>query len=521
MMHRSGGTASTGRGVERLTLIAMCVAQVMIMLDMTIVNVALPSIQSELDVPPSNLEWILNAYTLALASLILVGGALGDRYGRRRIFLAGLVIFTLGSLGCALSPDDPELIALRGVQGVGAAAMSPLTLSILVAAFPGPRAAGAIGLWAAVGSLGFGAGPVIGGLLVDTFDWSAVFWVNVPLGVLCGIVTVFAVRESHDPRARRLDPIGAALAALALLVLTLSLIGTATHAWLSVETLATLAAAAVLAGAFIWWERRSPEPMVPLDLFHDRGLVTVVLATVCAYASLGVVLYLLTLFFQNVRGYSPFDAGLSIVPISVSFGVLAPFAGRAGKRFGTARVIAAGCGASAVAVGLIALTGPDTPYAAFVLPYLLFGAGFAGITPSLATMAMAAVDPGRSGLAAGIVNAARQMGAVLGIALIGSAAVTVAERSWNHRAGSSAGGLGQTVAGGQVAEVTAKLGRKLGDVASSAFTTGMRAGLALAAIALLIGATAILAGSRRRPPEPAPVHAGAPQPAPADAAPSG
>src|SRR6185503_7598831 len=149
-------------------------------------------------------------------------------------------------------------------------------------------------------------------------------------------------------------------------------------------------------------------------------------------------------------------------------------AGRAGKRFGTARVIAAGCGASAVAVGLIALTGPDTPYAAFVLPYLLF---FAGITPSLATMAMAAVDPGRSGLAAGIVNAARQMGAVLGIALIGSAAVTVAERSWNHRAGDAAGDLGQTVAGGQVAEVTAKLGTGLGDVAGDAFTTGMRAGL--------------------------------------------
>ena len=293
------------------------------MLDMTIVNVALPSIQSELDVPPSNLEWILNAYTLALASLILVGGALGDRYGRRRIFLAGLVVFTLGSLGCALSPDDPELIALRGLQGVGAAAMSPLTLSILVAAFPGPRAPGAIGLWAAVGSLGFGAGPVIGGLLVDTFDWSAVFWVNVPLGVLCGVVTLLAVKESRDPKARRLDPLGAALAAAALLVLTIALIGTSNHAWLSARTLAMLAVAAVLAAAFIWWEARSPEPMVPLDLFHDRRLVTVVVATVCAYASLGVVLYMLTLFFQNVRGYSPFNAGLSIVPISVSFGVLA------------------------------------------------------------------------------------------------------------------------------------------------------------------------------------------------------
>jgi MFS family permease len=260
--------------------------------------------------------------------------------------------------------------------------------------------------------------------------------------------------------------------------------------------------------------------MVPLDLFHDRRLVTVVVATVCAYASLGVVLYMLTLFFQNVRGYSPFNAGLSIVPISVSFGVLAPFAGRAGKRWGAARVTAAGCIAAAVSIAAIALTGPDTPYAAFVLPYLLFGAGFAGITPSLATMAMAAVESGRSGLAAGIVNAARQMGTVLGIAAIGSAAVIVAERSWNNRAGSSADDLGQTVAGGQVAEVTAKLGARLGDVAGDAFTTGMRVGMALAALALVVSAAAILAGSRRTPQAPAPGPPADRRSAPADPAPT-
>jgi MFS family permease len=259
--------------------------------------------------------------------------------------------------------------------------------------------------------------------------------------------------------------------------------------------------------------------MVPLDLFHDRRLVTVVVATVCAYASLGVVLYLLTLFFQNVRGYSPFEAGLSIIPISVSFMVLAPFAGRAGKRWGTPRVTAAGCIAAAVSVAAIALTGPDTPYAVFVVPYLLFGAGFAAITPSLATMAMAAVEPGRSGLAAGIVNAARQMGAVLGVAAIGSAAVTVAERSWNSRAGASADDLGQTVAGGQIAEITAKLGARLGEIAADAFTTGMRAGMALAALALVIGAVAILAGSRRTPPVPAPGPPGDRRSAPADPAP--
>src|SRR5690348_16669494 len=292
--------ATTRARVERLTLTAMCVAQVMIMLDMTIVNVALPSIQSELGVPPTNLEWIVNAYTLALAALILVGGVLGDRYGRKRVFLFGLAGFTLGSLGCALSPDDPELIALRAMQGVGAAAMSPLTLSILVATFPAERRAGAIGVWAAVGSLGFGSGPVVGGFLVDRFDWSAVFWVNVPLGLLCGCLTLLAVRESRDPTARRLDGRGAALAGTTLLVLTLALIGTATHPWLSPRTLGMLAVATLGGGIFLWWEARAPEPMVALGLFRDRRLVAVVVTTICAYAALGIVLYMMTLFFQDV-----------------------------------------------------------------------------------------------------------------------------------------------------------------------------------------------------------------------------
>ena len=286
------------------------------------------------------------------------------------------------------------------------------------------------------------------------------------------------------------------LAGITLLVLTLALIGTATHPWLSPRTLAMLAVAALLGGAFIWWEARSPEPMVPLDLLRDRRLMSVVVTTICAYAALGMVLYMLTLFFQGVRAYSPFDAGLSVVPISLAFGVLAPFSGRAAKRFGTARVIAAGCLAAAAAIAAVALTDQHTPYAVYVAPYLLLGAGFAAITPSVATLAMGAVEAERSGLAAGIVNASRQLGAVLGVAAFGSAAVAVAERSWADRAGGSADDLGQTVAGGEIGQVTARLGTRLGDAAAASFTTGMRAGLALAALGLLIGAASILAGSR-------------------------
>jgi DHA2 family methylenomycin A resistance protein-like MFS transporter len=326
----------------------------------------------------------------------------------------------------------------------------------------------------------------------------------VPLGLLCGGLTLLAVRESRDPAARRLDGRGAALTGATLLVLTLALIGTATHPWLAPRTLAMLAAAGLGCGVFIWWEARAPEPMLPLELFRDRRLAAVLVTTICAYAALGIVLYMMTLFFQDVRGYSPFDAGLTVVPISLSFGVLAPFAGRAGRRFGTPRVIAAGCVAAAASIGAIALTDPNTPYAVFLGPYLLLGAGFAAITPSVATVAMSAVEAAHSGLAAGIVNAARQLGAVLGVAAFGSAAVTVAERSWKHHAGHAADGLGQSVAGGQIEEVTARLGNRFGDLAANAFTTGMRTGLALAALGLMIGAASIMAGARPRAPEPVP-----------------
>ena len=180
---------------QRSTLLAVCVGQAMILLDVTIVNVALPSIQRELGVTPGNLEWVVNAYALALASLLLVGGALGDRYGRKRVYIAGLVAFTFCSAACALARDDPELIAFRALQGAGAAMMAPLTLAILVDAFPVERRTTAIGIWAGVSGLGFGLGPVVGGVLIGAFDWSAVFWVNVPLGAVAVVLTVVGVRE--------------------------------------------------------------------------------------------------------------------------------------------------------------------------------------------------------------------------------------------------------------------------------------------------------------------------------------
>ena len=207
-----------------VTLVAMCVAQGMILLDNTIVNVALPSIQRELDVDPANLLWVVNAYVLALASLILVGGTLGDRYGRKRVFIVGLAIFTAMSAACALSPNESALIAARAAQGVGAALVAPLSLSILVDAYPPERRTAAIGIWAAAAGLGFGAGPVVGGILVELFSWSAVFWVNVPVGIIGLVLVITGVRESRNPNARRLDLPGAVLVATGLCVLTFAIV---------------------------------------------------------------------------------------------------------------------------------------------------------------------------------------------------------------------------------------------------------------------------------------------------------
>src|ERR671924_629714 len=227
---------------QRWTLVAACCSQFMILLDITIVNVALPSIQRDLDVTSGTLVWTINAYVLPLASFILVGGTLGDRYGRRRVFALGFALFTLFSAGCALSASDHALIAFRALQGVGAALLAPLSLSILVDAFEPERRPWAIGIWASVAGLGFGLGPVLGGALIEVFDWSAIFWVNVPVGLTGLVVTLAHVRESRDPNARRLDFGGAAFASAALFCLTLGLVETDDHAWTSAFTLGFLTA---------------------------------------------------------------------------------------------------------------------------------------------------------------------------------------------------------------------------------------------------------------------------------------
>ncbi len=415
------------------TLFAMCFALFMIMLDNTIVNVALPSIQRELKPTPENLEWTVNAYILVFATLILLGGKLGDRFGRRRIFMVGLLIFTLSSMACALAQTDTQLIAFRAVQGVGGALLNPLSLSILVAAFPRKQLPQAIGIWAGISGLGLAIGPLLGGFLTQHFSWSAVFWVNVPIGVVAMGVTAWAVIESRDPSARSLDIVGTVLISAGLFALTWGLIKTANHAWLGTYTLSFLAASAVLIALFVVWESRISEPMIPLSFFRIRAFsVSSVVVALVGLALFGVI-YFLTLYFQNVRGYDPIQAGLRTLPTTMMILFIAPIGGRLSGRVGPRWLMTIGMFAASIGLFGLSFVHMHSSYNAIWPFQMLMGAGMALTMPAVSATGMAAVERTKAGIASGVINASRQVGGALGIAVLGGIGTTLAANQWSDK----------------------------------------------------------------------------------------
>ncbi len=323
------------RRTKILTLGAMCFALFMAMLDNTVVNVALPSIQLHFGSGVSGLQWIIDAYTLVFAAFMLTGGTLGDLYGRKRIFLIGLTVFTAGSLIAGLAPSLNALIAGRAIQGLGAAALLPGTLSILTQAFPDPKErAQAIGIWAGVSGMALAAGPIVGGALVDSLGWQSVFFLNIPIGIVAFIVALRVVRESRNPEGRHLDLPGQALAIIGLGTLTYALIEANHYGWTSALILGLFATAAIATGLFIWVELRSSSPMLDLSFFRNRTFAAA--ATVAGLVSFGMfgVFFFLTLFLQNVQGYSAFQMGLRSLPMTGAIIFTAPIAGNLAGRIG-------------------------------------------------------------------------------------------------------------------------------------------------------------------------------------------
>jgi EmrB/QacA subfamily drug resistance transporter len=416
------------------TLFAMCFALFMIMLDNTVVNVALPSIQRSLKTTPENLEWTVNAYVLVFAALILFGGKLGDRFGRKRMFLAGMVIFTLSSMACALSATDTQLIVFRAVQGSGAALMNPLSLSIIVAAFPPREIPTAIGIWAGISGLGLAIGPLVGGFLVEHFGWSYVFWINVPIGIIATAVTLWAVEETRDPTAKTLDVVGTVLVTAGLFLLVWGLIKTGTHSWTSAYTLGFLGAAAIALVSFVWWESRVESPMIPLDFFRERAFsISSVVVGLIGFALFGAIFFI-TLYFQNVQGYSALEAGVRTLPNTMMVVLIGPLAGKLNNRFGGRALMTVGMLSASIAMFGLSRLGIHTSYGLIAIFFVLLGSGLAMTMPATTATAMGAVDPRKSGIASGVVNATRQVGGALGIAVLGSIVATLATSHWQSNA---------------------------------------------------------------------------------------
>jgi MFS transporter, DHA2 family, methylenomycin A resistance protein len=502
---------------RRLTLVAMCIAQGMTLLDVTIVNTALPSIQRELHMTAGQLEWVISAYALSLAAFIPLGGALGDRFGRKRFFLAGMVVFTLGSVACALSTSDVALIGSRALQGAGGAFMSALTLAILTETYPVERRAGAFGMWAAISGLGFGLGPVVGGALLSVFSWSSVFWVNVPVAVVGFVIAIVAVTESRNPEARQLDAVGMVAVALGLLGITFGLIESSSHPWTSLDVAAPLVVGIILVVFFVLWESRTSSPMLPPSLLRARSFVSGCGVYLLTYLALAGVMFYVTLLFQDVEGWSPFRTGVSWLSMNIPFIVTAQFAGRLRRRFQPVVIVVGGCLVGAVGVGVLALLSGTTSFAVAFVGYVLVGVGWGTLVPGVVNVAMRDVPPGVSGGASGLVNAARQVGTSVGLAVLGTIGVHAATTTWADRSTGVPGAAGQAqyVAAGQIGAVTRVVGAQYRPDAVAAFVSGYHLALLVAAgstlLAAVVAALGLRSGVGAEHPAHVPVRGGRPE----------
>jgi EmrB/QacA subfamily drug resistance transporter len=411
---------------RRLLVLAICCMSLFIVgLDVTIVNVALPSIGRDLHAGVSGLQWTIDAYTLVLASLLMLSGSTADRIGRRRTFQTGLAIFTVGSLLCSLAPGLGWLVAFRMLQAVGGSMLNPVAMSIITNTFIEPsERARAIGIWGGVVGLSMALGPLAGGVLVETVGWRGIFWVNIPVGIAAIVLTALFVPESKAPRARRLDPVGQLLVIALLASLVYALIEGPGSGWTSAKILGCFGISAAALLALIGYEPRRAEPLIDLRFFRSAPFSGAVAIAICAFATLGGFLLVNTLYLQDVRGYSPLVAGVYTLPMAAMTAICSPLSGRlVGSRGTRPSLVVAGLGITAA--GLI-LTHLETGTASIVLitAYLLFGLGFGMVNAPITNSTVSGMPRSQAGVAAGVASTSRQIGASLGVAVVGSATIT-------------------------------------------------------------------------------------------------
>jgi EmrB/QacA subfamily drug resistance transporter len=403
-----------------VVLAAVGIPMFMVTLDNLVVTNALPVIKSDMNASLSDLQWVINAYTLAFASLLLTASAIGDRIGRRRTFIAGIGLFTIASLACGLAAEPWQLITARAVQGLGGAMVMPLSLTLLADAVPARMRNAAIGIWGGISGLGVAAGPVVGGAVAEGLDWHWIFWLNVPVGIIAVPLAAWVLNDSRGGFAR-FDPLGLVLSAAGVLLTVWGIVHGADDGWASAGVLGSMIAGGVLLIAFVLWERRAAAPMLPMRLFRSRSFSLVnAMAFTFALGAFGSV-FLLAQFFQVVQGQNPLQAGLRTMPWTMAPMVFAPLSGLLVGRVGARTLIFLGNGSLAIALGWIALlTGTGVDYSEFIVPFVLAGAGMGlSLTPMSATV-LGSVRPESVGVASGTNNTVREIGVAMGVAVLSS-----------------------------------------------------------------------------------------------------
>ncbi|HXZ63173.1 MAG TPA: DHA2 family efflux MFS transporter permease subunit [Streptosporangiaceae bacterium] len=403
-------------------LAVLCLSVLLVVVDNTIVNVALPTISRRLAASTQDLQWVVDAYSLVFAGLLIVGGNVSDRLGRRRALQAGLVLFAVTSVAAALSRSTGELIAARAAMGVAAALIYPATLALLTNVFTVARErATAIGIWSGVSGLAVAIGPVTGGLLLRHFPWSSVFLVNVPIVAVALAAGMWLLPESRDPRAGRFDPLGALLSVAGVGLLTWTVIEAPTHGWDSAATIGGFAGSAVTLAAFVGWQLRRPDPMLDVRLFRNMRFTAASGAIALAFFGLFGFIFLVTQYFQLVRGYDPLRAGVATLPFAIVTGAVSPVAITLMKRVGTKAVVAAGLALMSAGFVVAAGTGADSAYWGRIIVAMALMAAGLGLTSSPATEAiMGALPLGKAGVGSAVNDTTREVGGTLGVAIVGS-----------------------------------------------------------------------------------------------------
>ncbi|MEZ0342065.1 MFS transporter [Mycobacterium sp. pV006] len=408
---------------KAIILASCCLSLLIVSMDATIVNVAIPAIRADLHATPSQLQWVIDIYTLVLASLLILAGATGDRFGRRRVFQIGLTTFALGSLLCSLAPDMNTLIAARLLQAVGGSMMNPVALSIVSQVFTGPvERARALGIWGSVVGISMAAGPIVGGLLIDLVGWRSVFWINLPICAAAIVLTAVFVPESKSPTMRDIDPIGQVLAVLFLFGVVYALIEGPVLGWTNPRTATAGVVAAVAFVVFLRYESRRRDPFIDLRFFRSIPFSSATVTAISAFAGWGAFLFMMSLYLQGERGFSAMETGLIYLPIAIGALLFSPLSGRMVGRFGARPSLLTAGVMITIAAGMLTFLTATTPVELLLVVFAVFGIGFSMVNAPITNAAVSGMPLERAGAASAVTSTSRQIGVSIGVALCGSVA---------------------------------------------------------------------------------------------------